>query len=121
MMNSHGISLGEWRTVLMVTLVPETTAADVAGYFAMDKMAVTRAVQRLTRDGYLTRQRRDSDKRSYALRLTAQGEDLFGKLLSLVENHFAEIAGVLSPDEREGLHGMLLRLFDKVDTLHTDA
>jgi DNA-binding MarR family transcriptional regulator len=119
MLTGHGISLGEWRTMLMVMLVPDTTAADVAGYFAMDKMAVTRAVQRLTGEGYLTRQRRDTDKRSYALRLTAEGQALFARLLPLIETQFVEIVGVLSQEERDGLHGVLLKLFAKVDTLHT--
>ena len=119
MMGSHGISLGEWRTMLMIVLVPDTTAADVASYFAMDKMAVTRAVQRLTSDGYVTRQRRDNDKRSYSLRLTARGDELFARLLPLIETRFMEIVGVLSAEERDGLRAVLLRLFDKVDTLHT--
>jgi DNA-binding MarR family transcriptional regulator len=73
----------------------------------------------LARQGHLTRRRRDNDKRSYALRLTPEGEALFARMLPLVETRFVEIVEVLSPDERDGLRGMLLKLFAKVDTLHT--
>jgi DNA-binding MarR family transcriptional regulator len=113
----HGVSVPEWRTMMLVAERPGTTAVDIATIFAMDKMAVTRAVQRLMRTGLVERRQRSEDKRSFSLYLTPRGSELYGELLPSSNERYHELVDVLSQDERRQLGELLGRLVKRVDEL----
>jgi DNA-binding MarR family transcriptional regulator len=113
----HGVSVPEWRTVMLLAERPDCTAIDISTYYAMDKMAVTRAVQRLNRMGMVERQRRPNDKRSFSLRLTAQGQELYETLLPTSTARYREFVDALSRDERRQLRELLSRLIVRAQEL----
>lgn len=113
----HGVSVPEWRTVMLLAERPGCTAIDIATSYAMDKMAVTRAVQRLIRMGMVERQRRASDKRSFSLRLTAKGDEFYATLLPTSTARYREFVDALSRDERRQLRELLSRLILRAQEL----
>ena len=48
----------------------------ISQFFKITKPSVTALVTSLVKDGYLTKELSDADKRSYALRITEKGNDL---------------------------------------------
>lgn len=113
----HGLSVPEWRTMTLVAERPGITAVDVATIFAMDKMAVTRAVQRLMGIGFIERRQRSEDKRSFSLYLTTRGSEVCALLLPSSNARYRELVDVLSQDERRHLGELLGRLVQRVDEL----
>ena len=113
----HGVSAPEWRTMLLLADRPDCTAIDIATFYAMDKMAVTRAVQRLTHSGIVERHQRPHDRRSFALRLTPRGSELYASLLPTSNQRYREFVDVLNREERRQLRALLARLIQRADEL----
>jgi DNA-binding MarR family transcriptional regulator len=55
------------------------------------------------------------DRRSHSLRVTAHGRQALRRMERLVLRHEAEFASVLTPEERETLIRLLVRLYDRRD------
>ena len=72
------ITLAEWRVILMLNQRPGTTANEITRRWAMEKMAVNRAIRKLEDDGAISRTRKRHDKRSYELNLTERGQKIRG-------------------------------------------
>lgn len=114
---SFGISVPEWRVLLTLARHPGLTAAEITNRWAMDKMAISRAIQRLQGDGHISRDRNPSDRRSYQLRLTASGEVMHQKILPGANKRYWEFVSCLTRDELANLHGLLEKLIDHAENL----
>lgn len=68
--------------------------------------------------GLVARQRREDDRRSHVLRLTALGHEALAALREVAEAHDADIARGLSAEERRVLTALLLRIIETQDLSH---
>ena len=91
-----GLPLGEHFLLVQVAQGPETgiRPTDLAARTLLTKSGVTRALERLERDGLIAHGVCPSDKRSYYVMLTPKGRHLLrrsapGHLRAIVQ-HFAE-------------------------------
>ena len=57
-----GVSLGEWRVIMTLAQHPGSTAIDINNRWAMDKMAVNRAIKKLEKQRRLNRRQNPSDR-----------------------------------------------------------
>jgi DNA-binding MarR family transcriptional regulator len=85
-------------------------ARDLGPYSELDKMQVSRAVQRLEDAGYIERHEDTDDRRSKVLQLTAAGRALYQKIWPLVLAREEYILSALEPGERS----ILARVMEKV-------
>lgn len=108
--DSFGISVPEWRVLLVLARHPGLTAAEITSRWAMDKMAISRAIQRLEGDGHIGRDRNPSDRRSYKLSLTTSGETLHQKILPTANKRYREIVSCLTREELADLRNYLEKL-----------
>jgi DNA-binding MarR family transcriptional regulator len=106
----HGVTVPEWRVLLTLAQRPEATAGDVAAQWAMEKMAVSRAVRRLERDRLIARRPVRNDRRRQALRLTPAGRRLYARILPAADARYRAIMACLGPSERAELRRSLARL-----------
>jgi DNA-binding MarR family transcriptional regulator len=106
------LSLAEWRVILTLAERRSATAATITGLWAMEKMAVSRAVRRLDRMGRIARRRNAGDRRSYALRLTAKGRRVYEDVLPTANARYREIFAELSRDDLQFLRATLNALVD---------
>ena len=113
----HGLSVPEWRVLLSLSREPGLTATEIQGRWAMDKMAVSRAVRRLESAGNVRRKAHPSDGRSFVLELTAKGTRLFEKILPTADERYREILSGLSRGELGKLARILNKLIDRTDHL----
>lgn len=113
----HGITVSEWRVMLTLHRYPGLTAAEITSRWAMDKMAISRALQRLESDGYIKRERNADDRRSFCLFLSDEGETKCAKILPDANERYQLLMGCLSRDEQAALHSTLNKLIDQVERL----
>jgi DNA-binding MarR family transcriptional regulator len=106
----HGVTVPEWRVLLSLAQHPQATAADIAARWAMEKMAVSRAVRRLERDRLIARRPVRNDRRRQALRLTPAGRRLYRRILPAADARYHAIMACLGPSERARLRRLLARL-----------
>ena len=108
--SAFGMTVPEWRVVLTLARHPGLTAAEITNRWAMDKMAISRAIQRLEGDGHIGRDRNPSDRRSYQLRLTASGAALHQKILPTANQRYREFMSCLTREELADLRGSVEKL-----------
>ena len=115
--DTFGMSVPEWRVLLTLARHPGFTAAEITNRWAMDKMAISRAIQRLEGDGHISRDRNPSDRRSFRLSLTASGNALYQKILPAANKRYHEVVSCLTRDELSGLRGSLEKLIAHAEGL----
>lgn len=114
--SEFGFSNAEWRVMLTLHEIPRSTAVDITAQWAMDKMAVSRAIQRLEKRGWITRDVNPKDRRSLVLLLTQDGEAKYDEVLPTANAIYREIVSSLSRNELAQLRSHLGGLLD-----HTTA
>ena len=89
------VSIPEWRVIAILGRFPGLSAVEVAQRTMLDKVAVSRAVTKLIKNGRLDRQFADADRRRSILNLSAEGRRIHD-----------EIAPLALQFERDLLHGI---------------
>jgi DNA-binding MarR family transcriptional regulator len=113
----HGISVPEWRVLLSLARVTGLTAKNIHERWAMDKMAVSRAVRSLESQGYVKRTKHPRDRRSFVLEITPKGKRLFREILPSADERYREILAGLTPAELRSLRKILHKLIEHTDHL----
>jgi MarR family transcriptional regulator, lower aerobic nicotinate degradation pathway regulator len=83
----------------------------------IDKSPMVGLVDDLERLGLAERRRSDSDRRVQDIHLTDRGRDVVRLVLEVAEEENERTFGVLDDDEREQLHGLLLRVAEATAAL----
>ncbi len=104
------LSMTEWRVMAVVGNKPGLSARQVADRTAMDKVAVSRAVERLVQSGRLERGTNDEDRRSTVLRLSEQGQQVYREVVPAAREIEQQLLARLTPEERESLRQLVARL-----------
>lgn len=105
-----GISITEWRVLAVLGRYPDLSASGVAERTAMDKVAVSRAVARLTRSGLIEREIHGSDRRRSVLRLSSAGLDVYDQVVPMALEYERALLANLDEEERAMLDRLLTRL-----------
>ena len=114
------LSMSEWRVMAVLGESPELSAAEVAVRTAMDKVAVSRAVNRLLETGRLERRFSDEDRRRSVLQLSAGGRRIYREVVPIAKAYESELLEALSDSESSQLNALIDRLFQSLDA-HADA
>jgi DNA-binding MarR family transcriptional regulator len=96
-----GISLVELRVILTISHLPGLLANQVIDVWALEKMAVSRAIQGLLSRKLLRRAFDSEDKRRRPLYLTSEGAEMYGKIWPGAERHYSDLMNALTPAEYE--------------------
>jgi DNA-binding MarR family transcriptional regulator len=106
------LSMTEWRVMAVLARFngDGLSAREVAERTAMDKVAVSRALARLTTAGRVSRSTHNGDKRRSVLRLTAKGWKIHDTVAPRARAHEREVLGHLTTDERR----VLTQILDKL-------
>ncbi len=114
--HDFGMSVAEWRVMLTLGRHPGLTAAEITSRWAMDKMAISRAIQRLDAAGYIRRDRNPDDRRSFRLSLTGAGTAFHRRILPMAHERYRTFLSCLSRDEEETLRRALGKLITQAET-----
>lgn len=104
-----GLGVTEWRVMAVLGRYPRLSANEVAERTAMDKVAVSRAVNRMIDSGRL-RETHDDDRRRSVLELSDDGYAVYDEVAPLALAYERRLLAALSADERFELDRMLEQL-----------
>ena len=106
------LSMTEWRVIAVLARFDGDglSAREVAERTEMDKVAVSRALARLTSAGRVSRATHGGDKRRSVLRLTAKGWKIHDTVAPRARAHEREMLGRLTAEERR----VLTQILDKL-------
>ena len=99
----HSLSVQQWRILLTVAQHPGATAVDIIGHWALEPMAVSRAVRELQQRGLIERRVGSSDRRSQELSLTRKGQRAYDTVVPEANQRYHDIVDCLTPKNRARL------------------
>lgn len=116
-----GVSIAESRVINVLASKGPMSTYQIADATGMDRAKVSRATQRLTASGQLTRAVNENDKRLILLTLTENGWTLYEGILEILEQFEKEIAAAIDDEGSEQLLALVGKLDRFFDTFPADA
>jgi len=87
----RGASLPVWRVLAALSARPGETVTGLAEACLLQQPTMTKLLDRMARDGLVTRAQDARDRRLIRVALTPRGERVASKLLAVAERHEAEV------------------------------
>jgi DNA-binding MarR family transcriptional regulator len=112
-----GLSIPQWRVLAVLARYPNLSAIEVAERTAMDKVAVSRAVQGLLATRRLVRSFARDDRRKSVLRLSAAGQAVYIRVAPLALKYEKQLLQSLSPTDRRALDRLISLLLERARTM----
>ena len=112
-----GVSIPEWRVIAILGRFPGLSAVEVADRTLMDKVAVSRAVTKLIKNGRIDRQFADADRRRSILNLSEEGRKVHNEIAPLALQFERELLQDISEEDYETYNSILDRLLSKASLL----
>ena len=106
------LTIPEWRIIAVLGRRPGLTAKEIAEATEMDKVAVSRAVARLTAAKRVAARADREDARRQLLALTPQGESVHARIAPMALASEQRLLATLSARERAQLDALIERLLD---------
>ncbi len=117
-----GLTIPEWRVLAVLARYPNLSAIEVAERTAMDKVAVSRAVQSLLAARRLVRSYDKGDRRRSMLRLSSSGRAVYTRVAPLALGYERKLLNALSASDRRALDRLIGRLMERARLLdHLDG
>ena len=116
-----GLSIPEWRVIAILGRFPGLSAVEVADRTMMDKVAVSRAVTKLIRNGRIDRQFADADRRRSILNLTEAGRRVHDEIAPLALAFEAELLQDIGAEDLSAFNLVIERLLERAHRLGTGS
>tara|TARA_B100000315_G_scaffold258971_2_gene313033 strand:+ start:868 stop:1329 length:462 start_codon:yes stop_codon:yes gene_type:complete len=116
-LENQDISVAEWRVMLTLAQHQNASGQEITGRWAMDKMAVNRAISSLELRGLIKKKRSKADRRTINLALTAAGRKMYDALLPMANDRYHALMSGLDKNEEKQLRQTLLKMITHTDSL----
>ncbi len=107
------LSIPEWRVIAILGRFPGLSAVEVAERTMMDKVAVSRAVTKLIKNGRIDRQFADADRRRSILNLSDEGRKVHNDIAPLALQFERDLLHGISEEDCETFNIVVERLLAK--------
>ncbi len=112
-----GLSVPEWRILAVLGRFAPLTASGVCGRTAMDKVAVSRGVARLTKAGLLKQRTDMEDRRRVLLEMSRAGRGVYREIVPIALAREADLLAVLDGEEVAVLDRLMEKLQGRAEVL----
>jgi DNA-binding MarR family transcriptional regulator len=112
-----GLSIPEWRVIAVLGRYPGLSAVEVADRTLMDKVAVSRAVTKLIKNGRIDREFADADRRRSILNLSEEGKQVHNEIAPLALEFEQQLVQNISDDDYDKFNSVLEQLLSKARLL----
>jgi DNA-binding MarR family transcriptional regulator len=107
----HGLSIAMWRVMAVLASAGQQRQIDLADLTSIDASTLSRLVTRLVRLGLVTRARSARSNREVAVKLSAKGDALVGRLIPIAKAYEAAAIAGLPPQELAVLKRSLRQVY----------
>ena len=111
------VSIPEWRVIAVLGSFPGLSAVEVAERTLMDKVAVSRAVTKLIKNGRIDREFADADKRRSILNLSEDGKQLHDEIAELALQFERDLLQGFEDAEIDNLNNIMERLLARASLI----
>ncbi len=108
-----GVSIPEWRVIAILGRFPGLSAVEVADRTMLDKVAVSRAVTKLIKNGRIDRQFADADRRRSILKLSEEGQKVHDEIAPLALAFEHDLLQGISTENYDAFNIVVERLLAK--------
>ena len=112
-----GLSIPEWRVIAVLGRFPGLSAVEVAEQTFLDKVAVSRAVTKLIKNGRIDRQFADADRRRSILNLSEKGREVHDRVAKLALKFEDDLLAGLDETDIDQFNAVMDKLLDKANNL----
>jgi len=112
-----GLSIPEWRVIAVLGRFPGLSAVEVAEQTFLDKVAVSRAVTKLIKNGRIDRQFADADRRRSILNLSEKGREVHDRVAKLALKFEDDLLMGLDDAEVDQFNTVMDKLLEKASEL----
>ena len=112
-----GVSIPEWRVIAVLGRYPGLSAVEVADRTLMDKVAVSRAVTKLIKNGRIDREFADADRRRSILNLSEEGQKVHNEIARLALEFEHQLIHEISEEDYAKFNSTLEQLLEKARQL----
>jgi len=106
----------ELFTMLFLDKRKEITMTELVEYINSPMSTATGIVDRLVKNGYVSRERSETDRRIVILRLTEEGSQLIKKLKNMISGYLNMVLEDLTEEEKKFMTGIALKVMNKFQT-----
>ena len=111
--DKFAISMPEWRIMMILAEYPDVSADEVCRRTKIEKSVVSRAVARLLKRHFISRNVDGRDKRRSILRLSETGLSVYDEVMPIAMDYEAKLLSDLSSGELETFNDMIDRLMEQ--------
>lgn len=111
------VTVAEWRVILTLALYDRASGQDITNRWAMEKMAVNRAIAGLARRGLIEKKHNSEDRRNIDLALTAKGREFYNDLLPVANKRYRRLTAALDSAEKKELRKLLTKMILHFDVI----
>lgn len=108
---TEGITPGLYGMLQVIANTSGLTQSALAEAMDVDRSSIVKVVNQLEEKGLISRDAVPNDRRSYSLRMTADGKRALKRIEDAVMRQDRDFAAALSPAERATLISLLKRLY----------
>lgn len=112
-----GVTRREWVVLALLAAAGPASPSSLAARAALPKSAMSKALVALQRKGLVTRHVRSADRRYAELALTAEGQQLYGRILPVVDGINRQLMAPLTEAEIAVLDGLLARMQERANEM----
>lgn len=112
-----GLSIPEWRVIAVLGRFPGLSAVEVAEQTFLDKVAVSRAVTKLIKNGRIDRQFADADRRRSILNLSEKGREVHDRVAKLALKFEEDLLDGVDEADIEQFNVVMDKLLEKASDL----
>ena len=113
------VSIPEWRVIAILGRFPGLSAVEVAQRTMLDKVAVSRAVTKLIKNGRLDREFADADRRRSILNLSEEGRRIHDEIAPLALQFERDLLHGISEEDFERFNLVMERLVARARMIST--
>jgi len=115
-----GVSIPEWRVIAILGRFPGLSAVEVADRTMLDKVAVSRAVSKLIKNGRIDREFADADRRRSILNLSTAGQSVHDEIAPLALAFEHQLLQGLDASDLESFETVVEQLLTRAKQLGKD-
>ncbi len=106
-----------WRFMAMLASSAPVSAKKLGGLLDMDQVQVTRALNKLLDNGYVTRRTDPEDRRKVILALSTEGAEVYEAIVVMAMELERKFLGEIPPEEQNLFRETLTGLLDNMDNI----
>jgi len=112
---TYGFGRAHHRVIYFVARCPAISVAELLTILRITKQSLSRVLSLLVREGFISVEKAESDRRRRLLRLTEKGQELENRLSELQRARIGKAYRAAGGDAVEGYRKVLLGIIDKTD------